>query len=190
MTIDFGEGCTGPRGITRAGKLIITHDGKIWENGSVITTVLEGYSVNGIKIEGTRTLTNLTTLESPGIVHEVKVTGGKIIWPDGTSATREVLRTRTWIRGVIEDVTDDELWIDGSASGINRREVSYTMTIDKTIVRKRSCAESGVRVPVSGVKTIVTARATISIDFGDGSCDKTAIVTKNGNSREVTLSNM
>ena len=41
------------------------------------------------------------------------------------------------------------------------------------------------KIPVEGVKTIVSKTKTI--DYGDGTCDLTAVVTSNGVSETVNL---
>ena len=58
ITIDFGDGCTDPRGRTRSGKIIIVHSEFWYEFGGTITTTLENYVVNERAIEGTRVVTN------------------------------------------------------------------------------------------------------------------------------------
>lgn len=186
VVIDFGDGCTGPDGRTRVGKIIVVHDGKIWQYDSSITITMEGFSINGIQIEGTRTVTNKTTQSSNGIVHQVSLVGGKITWNDGTFATRDANKTRTWNRSNVSP-REDTLTLEGGASGQNRKGVSYVMEIIEPVIFKRNCRNSKIFIPVSGVKQITTENAVITVDFGDGECDRKVIVTRNGASREVTL---
>ena len=54
--------------------------------------------------------------------------------------------------------------------------------VNTDIVFKRRC-----RFPVSGIKVVTTENRVITIDFGDGECDRTATVTVDGQSEEVNL---
>ncbi|MBK5278057.1 MAG: hypothetical protein JJE09_04250, partial [Bacteroidia bacterium] len=119
ITINFGTGCTDARGNVRKGIIRIKYNGRRFLAGSTSETTFEGYSINDIQLEGTRTVTNITgsTEESPKFT--ITLTGGKSTWPDGTFATRTVTRTREWIRAS-NPLSD--LWIvTGNASGANRK---------------------------------------------------------------------
>lgn len=98
ITIDFGTGCEDERGNIRKGKIIITYNGRRFFPGSSIVTTFDGYEINGIMIEGVRTLTNVTGSLEENPTFTITIVGGKITWPDGTIATREVNRTREWVR--------------------------------------------------------------------------------------------
>ena len=190
VTIDFGtEGCEGPDGRVRTGVITITHDGQIWQYGSKITIALTDYVVNGHLIEGTRTIENKTTETSEGVIHEITLQNGKVTFPDETFATREVVRTRTWVRNSTNPSLD-EVWIEGSANGINRNGRMYEVQITQKIVFKRNCRASQVFIPVSGVKEITSGDRVMTIDFGDGTCDRFATVTLNGRSKVVSLRNL
>jgi hypothetical protein len=191
ITIDFGEGCEGPAGRMRKGKIIITYTGRYFEPGSVITLTFEDFYLNGKKLEGTRTVTNLSETIEDYPKHNIKLVGGKITWPDGTTMTRETDRTRTWKRAA--NPINDEVEIFGTASGTNRRGISYSATVAETtpIVLKRSCWASGVFMPVSGIKVMTrTGRLTITTDFGDGTCDKIVTITIGERVKEVDLQNV
>ena len=60
LTVDFGTiGCTDQNGNVRKGKLIFTYSGKRFMPASTVVTTTEDYFINGISLEGTRTLTNV-----------------------------------------------------------------------------------------------------------------------------------
>ncbi|MDH5399153.1 MAG: hypothetical protein OEX02_13460 [Cyclobacteriaceae bacterium] len=186
ITIDFGSGCQGPNGRTRKGVVKVTHDGKIWQFGSTVTVELVDFYIDGVKIEGTRKVINKTTLSSTGIIHEITLSAGRVIWTDGSEATREVSKVRTWIRDNTNPL-NDVVQLTGSGSGINRKGVQYTMTITEALVMKRSCWADKVFIPVSGIKEITTPRALVTVNFGDGTCDKTILITVNGKAKSVEL---
>lgn len=186
VTVDFGDGCEGPHGRIRKGIIKITHGGNFWLPGSVFVIELVNYSVNNVKIEGIRTVTNATTEQSEGVVHEISLTGGKVTWPDETFATREVNKVRVWIRDANNPI-EDIFKLTGTATGKNRRGVEYSMEITEPIIFKRSCYESGIWIPVQGIKTITTPRRTVSVNFGDGTCDREVVIVYNGNSQTITI---
>jgi hypothetical protein len=180
ITIDFGDGCT-IRGVERAGKIIITFVGRRFQEGSTVVTTFENYSVNGVKVEGERTVTNLGVVENT-ITFNIVLNDGKLTWPDGTSATREHNFNRKWIRAELR--ANDSMEVTGGASGVNRRGVAYEMEIDENhpITYKRFCP-----IAVSGIKTFYTANHTIVINYGNGECDRIITITVGDKSREVRV---
>lgn len=186
IIINFGEGCDDLRGHTRKGAIIITYTGPRFIPGSVITVRFEDYYYNGVKIEGVRTLTNITEGQDSPPKFQIVLVGGKLTFPDGTFVTREMTETRTWIRGA--NVLLDEFHVDGFASGVGRRGQEYSMEITQTLVWKVSCVLERVFLPVEGQKRIVRGTRVFEVDFGDGTCDNIFIVTSNGATATVDLS--
>lgn len=181
--IDFGTGCADLRGNIRAGKLNFTYSGWRFQPGSTVVATTDNYSINGIKLSGTRTLTNVTgsTAEAPRF--NVVLTNGAAAFPDGTQATRQSNITWSWARAA--DPTGDRLLIDQSstASGTTRAGSSYTIALQKALVYQRYCG-----IAVSGIKvyTLDGGKA-ITIDYGDGTCDKAVAVTVNGVTRNLSV---
>lgn len=187
ITINFGNGCEDARGNVRKGIIIITYNGRRFFPGSSVVTTFDGYEVNGIQIEGIRTLTNTSSSLQDNPKFNITVVGGKITWPDGTFATRYVDRTREWVR-VANNPLNDQWLVTGTAAGINRHGVGYSMEITKPLVFKRSCAiDSRIILPVEGTKVFTTEDKQVIIDFGDGECDRLITVTVNGISREIEV---
>ena len=187
ITIDFGDdGCVDKRGNVRKGKIIITYDGRRFFPGSTIVTTFDGYSINDIKIEGVRTVTNASDSLEEHPSFTIVVVGGKATWPDETFATRESNRKREWIRA--SNPVNDEWRVTGTAAGTNRNGVSYTMEITEALIFKRECAiSSRIFMPVAGVKLLTTENRQLTIDYGNGTCDKIVTITINGESKEVEV---
>lgn len=187
ITIDFGAtGCTDAKGNTRKGKIVSEFKGRRFLPGSTIVTTLVGYSINGVGLEGTRTVTNIAGSTDSAPKFDIKLEDGKASWPDGTFATREVSRTREWIRGT--NPLQDEWRVSGTAAGTNRNGTDYTMTITKTLVYKRECAISNrVFMAVEGVKELTADGKRLTIDYGSGECDRKVTITINGRSKEVEV---
>lgn len=184
LTLDFGEGCEDRRGNIRTGKIIITYNGRYFETGSVTTITLEDYTINGLAVEGTRTVTNITANEVP--TWNITLTGGKVTYEDGTTATREVNRVRVWERATLPQ--NDRVIITGSASGSTRRDVNYTSVITEELVFERSCrfGRRG-KIPVSGKKVITTDNNVITINYGEGECDRSFTVSYGDETEEVNI---
>lgn len=187
ITIDFGSGCTDPRGNVRKGKIVVEFLKRRFSLGSKIVTELQGYSVNGISIEGVRTVTNVTeSLAAPKF--NITLTGGKVTWPDGTFATRETNHFRTWVRNINPML--DEIRVYGAAAGSNRRGKIYQVEVSSNdpLVYKRECALSArIFMAVSGTRKLTADGKLISIDYGDGACDRLVTITINGRSREIEV---
>ncbi|MEQ8303431.1 MAG: hypothetical protein RIB47_08575 [Cyclobacteriaceae bacterium] len=187
ITIDFGDGCEDARGNVRKGIIIINYEGRRFLPGSVIVTTFEGYEINGVKIEGKRTVTNVSGSLEEFPKFNIVVENGKATWPDGTFATREANRTREWIRAV--NPLNDEWSVTGTAAGTNRNGTVYTMEVKEALVYKRECAVlNRIFMAVKGVKVLQVGDRVITIDYGDGECDRIVKVTINGESREVEVS--
>jgi len=185
ITIDFKTGCTDAKGNVRKGKIIIAFTGRRFALNSTIVTSFSDYYVNGIKIEGTNTLTNLTATLESSPKFKSEVVGGKVTFTDGKVATRDHVLTREWIRAA--NPSGDSWKVTGSASGTTREEVSYQMEITKALVYKRECVASKVFLAVEGTKKFTSGDKTLTIDFGTGTCDNTVTLTYNGVSKEVEV---
>lgn len=187
ITLDFGTGCTDPRGNVRKGKVKIEFQGKRFLPGSKIITSLENYSINDIKLEGTRTVANTSASLETNPKFTITVVGGKATWPDGDVATREVNRTREWVRA--SNPLNDQWIVTGTAAGTNRNGKSFQMEITKPLVYKRECAASNkVFMAVEGTKVLNVDGKTITIDYGNGVCDKLITITIDGESKEIEVS--
>ncbi|MFZ6002000.1 MAG: hypothetical protein ACOYW3_15920 [Bacteroidota bacterium] len=189
ITIDFGTGCTDTRGNVRKGKIKVEFKGRRFLPGGTIITTLEGYSINGVALEGVRTVTNIAGSTEDNPKFNITLVGGKATWTvDGTvkTATREVNRTREWVRAT--NPANDQWIVSGTAAGTNREGRVYEMTITKNLVYKRECALSErVFIAVEGTKELVVNGKKIVIDYGTGTCDRLVTITVNGKSKEVRV---
>ena len=192
MEIDFGAtNCTGAYGINRRGKLVVTLTDHYRNLGSILTVQPQDYYINDIKVEGTKTITNKGYNSNNHLEYDVDVVNGKITYTDGSVTTWASTRTNEWIEGDsttlftngISGICDDVYLITGSASGVNRNGLSYTVSITSPL-RKEVCC----RWLVSGTLDVVpSGLATRTVDFGTGNCDNQATITINGNTFNVAM---
>jgi hypothetical protein len=185
ITVDFGAGCTSPNGVTRKGKVLLAYSGtNFLFPGSSIVTTFDGYEVNGLKVQGTRTITNAgIDLINSKVTLNVKIENGVITWPDNSSVTY----SSNQVRQVTLGSAGYEVSATGTASGISRKGFEYTATVTESLIIKEDCARTGVYVPSSGVLSFTFLGITASVDYGSGTCDKVVVVTYPGGTKELTL---
>lgn len=184
LTVDFGSaGCSDLQNNVRKGKLIFTYNGKRFMPGSTVITTTANYFINDIALEGVRTLTNLQNSTSDAPRFNVVLQNGRATFPNGLSATRESNITWQWNRAA--NPLDDNLKIEDTseASGVTRGGRTYQVDVVKPLFYKRQCG-----IPVSGLKTyLIDGEKQITIDYGDGTCDRAFSITVNGVTREITF---
>jgi hypothetical protein len=183
IVIDFGTtGCTDNDNNIRTGKLIITYNGRRWQPGSTVVLTTDNYTVNGVLLEGTRTSTNAQNSTGDAPKFQVVLNDGKATFPDQSVATRESDITWTWVRAA--NPVDDQLIIDpASASGTTRGGRDYTVTVLEALKYKRFCG-----IAVDGIKQyVINGSKQITIDYGDGTCDRSVTITVNGVTRNISV---
>ncbi|MEM6643372.1 MAG: hypothetical protein AAF616_10360 [Bacteroidota bacterium] len=177
ITIDFGTGVEGPAGRVRKGAIVITYSDLRWTPGAFREVTFQDFSIDDVLVEGTRKLENTTASTDDSPEFTVTLTGGKLTFPDSTTATRTVNKVRTWTRAA--NPRNDEVTVDGTASGSRRDGASYSVEIVEPILYKRDCRRLRVFVPVAGIKQITAGENVAVLDYGDGTCDNLATLTIN-----------
>jgi hypothetical protein len=188
LIIDFGSGCTYNNRV-RKGKISIHYTGKFYEKGSVITFSLDKYYVGGNRIEGIKTVTNVTD-SLPAWA--VKVENGKITFEDQKVSYWNAERIRTFTAGSNSKtiLADDEYQVTGTATGVSRKGEAYTAQIVKPLLYYVSCLfiDKSLVYPVSGIVDITPEdQPARSFDFGDSNCDKISNITIEGKKRVFLL---
>jgi hypothetical protein len=185
ITVDFGTGCTTSTGVTRKGKILLAYTGSNFLfPGTSIAATFDGYEVNGLKIQGTRTITNGgIDLINSKVTLNVKIDNGVITWPDDSFVTY----TSTQVRQVSLGSEGYEVAATGTASGKSREGFDYTATVTEPLIINEECARSGNYVPSTGVLSFTYQGFGVSVDYGMGVCDKVLEISYPGGSKEVTL---
>lgn len=186
LTVDFGaSGCTDQKGNVRKGEVIFTYHGKRFMPGSMVVTSTQNYSINGVYLEGTRTSTNTQSSTADAPRFNVTLDNGKATFANGLTATRESNITWQWNKGETTDPLDDSLLIESTstASGTTRGGRTYEVMLLEDLVYKRHCG-----IAVSGIKHYtIDGEKEISINYGEGTCDRSFSVTVNGVTRDIPL---
>lgn len=172
-------------GKRRKGKFNITYTGPYRTAGTIITTTLENYEVNAVKLEGTKTVTNNGLNMEGNLEYTIEVTNAKRTGIDGKITTWNSSRTREWIAGssTALDVTDDIYLVYGTSNGNNSNSQNFTVNTSKSDALKLDIAcwlTTG--IPVSGKVTITPeGEEPRTVDYGDGSCDRNLTLDFLGN---------
>ncbi|QLE00201.1 hypothetical protein HX109_00970 [Galbibacter sp. BG1] len=188
LLIDFGtEGCEGNDGLTRKGIIKVVFSKELRTPGAHAKISLENYMVEGFAITGSKSITNVTETEGMESFN-IAVSDASITGPNGRTRNWNSDYTLTRIEGAETVRPYDNIYeTTGSASGIDRNGNSFTRTITVPLIKDRKIG--CLRNYVSGEVTIENSAASspFIIDFGDGTCDRRATVTYNGNTREIFL---
>lgn len=189
ITVDFGDGIYGRYGWKRAGKLIISVEGRFLKTGSKRTINFENYYVNDNKVEGYHKITNLG-FDSLDMAYKynIKVENGLITKRDGNTISYSSERIRKWIAGyeTMLDWTDDIYLISGNYTGVSTKNVDFSAEITSDVKFYTNCKfiQDGV------VLYEIGDNPNIIIDYGygnDSDCDANASMTINGNTFPYTM---
>ncbi|EMS34570.1 hypothetical protein C943_03790 [Mariniradius saccharolyticus AK6] len=187
IVINFGEGCTSPKGVNRKGKIMIYFSALSLESGTEVLITFDGYEVNGLKIEGRRKIINRGfNAEGKYFLFETLIAAGKVTWPDGTFATLEgEFEKKLYLPN---DERGFKVEVSGGAGGKTRLGVGFISIIEKPLTYFQSCTDKGNWTPSLGMVVLtVGGELSYTLDFGNGDCDKKATVTKDGKTLNINL---
>lgn len=180
IVIDFGtEGCTGPGGRLRTGKVTIVYTGEFGRDyRGQRTLTFENYAIDGRGVDGTLVIGAWAKNNADN--WESTLTASTMVFSFLDGTTFEVTsgtRTREIIQGTLG--LPIAFRITGNSTGVNRNGRGFTTQIADTepITFSRSCLRTGNPYPVSGRRGIkIEGRPLFKIDFGNGTCDRLAII--------------
>lgn len=174
-TIYFGAGCPDEAGRSRSGTLIMTFSGYFRYAGSTVTIEPVGYAVNGVSVTGKTIITNLSNNDV--YKYSVKVQGGSIK-PDTVVIGYASNFTFTQTAGAgttgAEGLKDDVYAVTGSDTVTYPGNiVAITNIADSSaLIRKFDCPYIG-----KGKATLTLKSVSASIDYGNGVCDDSALIS-------------
>jgi hypothetical protein len=190
--VDFGTGVTitkHEQSITRKGVIVIERK----KDGNILTETVEfqNYSVNDIKISGTKkTVSEFDKATGKGSVIS-SVANGKFVFADGEAATwtsdktrkSEVIRgedARKPISGSIVTTVKTKI-ASSSGAVIYSHETTSPLKVDLSCQGRR-------RGPIEGKVQTLYRDNTITVDYGNGSCtNQTITITVNGETTTKTI---
>jgi len=177
--IDFGSACIGNDSVERKGKIIINYSGDIFTNGSVITISFDQYYVNGRRIEGTRTVTNLGFNDAGNMHWQVEARDMKSTDPSGEWRKWNSSRDREMVQGYgTPGISDDVFFINGTADGAFSDGNTFSANI---LNLKRDFTCSWIQ---EGYIIALIRGEIYSVDFGRD-CDNEVAITFPDQHREL-----
>ena len=187
VTIDFpGDGCWCADGKHRKGTITLFFTGPIRRPGSVVTITLTNFYLNRAHIEGTKTISNLSS--NGATKFTVQVTGGKVTFPSGRGYKYDGLKYVAQIEGAsTNDVVDDVYKIEGRSKTQFNNGLTINLNTETPLIKKVACDWIS-----DGTLKIKINDRVLFLDFGapnNGDCDNKALLTwNNGNNhRLITL---
>lgn len=186
IVVDFGTGCTGRNGVLRKGKIITTYSNRLTVKDATAVTTFEGFSVNGVKLEGTHTITQLGSINDT-LKFGLKIENAVVTKENGEAAAWQSTKTLKQIGGnsTLYQPGDDVYSLTGESNGtvtLSGNEYSWSKRVINPLVKANNCEyiQSGsVGISRNGKEN--------TINFGDGTCDNKATITINGISVTITL---
>jgi hypothetical protein len=171
LTIDFGTKCTGEDGRIRAGKVILKISNYILLPGSTIDITLDNYSVDSVKIEGTKKITNLSSAN--GFKYSTVVTGGKLTL-DSQSFGYTCSKTITQVDGMATPLNTNDDWYSGTGTATLTFPggSAVTYTVKEPLVKELKCRWIG-----KGTADVTLDQVTATINYGTGLCDDSATIS-------------
>ena len=182
-TIDFGEGCELPNGNFLSGIIKLSYLKDMEMAMKTLSFSLENFTFNGVSVEGNATVQRMRSNEN-GNPQSDAVADFTGEWPDSGTASFTGNRTREWIEGFGSGFWGDNVFlISGKGTYTGKLDNVFVKETLSPLRRELSC-----RFLVSGILEISRNDTTVSLDFGDGSCDSKGILTyPNGESEEIFL---
>ncbi|MBI5914215.1 MAG: hypothetical protein HY842_02480 [Bacteroidetes bacterium] len=181
VTVDFGSGCTDADGKFKAGKVILTV-GAIWEPNATITVVYDGYSENGVKVEGQFIFTNLSTPDAA--ILRIDAQNIKLTDPNnytfafsGNQTYAQTAGHPTWW-----DWHDDVYEVTGSIYSTLTNGETVDWLIQTPLVKANACPYVSQGTGILDINGLP-----ILVDYGNGACDNQGNYTLNGHVYPFTM---
>ncbi|MEI6124380.1 MAG: hypothetical protein WCQ95_12220 [Bacteroidota bacterium] len=192
VTLDFGTSCQGDDGVFRRGKIVTHINGLYIDSTTTLVSTFDNYfeTINGVdyQVQGTQTIVNLGHNASGHPHFSVDVQGASVTSIQGTISWTSQ-RENEWTAGYDTWINpfDDEYLVTGSANGTDVNGAAFTVTITSPLLVK-CCTTLWSWIIASGTLDIVNAGyPTITVDYGDGSCDFIVYVIINGTTYTYVL---
>ncbi|MDR7371803.1 hypothetical protein [Flavobacterium aquidurense] len=189
-TVDFGvEGCTLENGNTVKGKMVISFSNDFAASTQTISYTFDGFYHNGKKLQGSKSIvrtvktTDLLATAHPVFTAAIDIT---VTFDDGGVYTRKGSLVKEMVEGFDTwfNWDDNAYLVTGSGTTTFPNGDTFTAEITTPLQFKAVCKRS---FAVKGIVSITKNGATAVIDYGDGTCDSLAKITKDGVTEEIDL---
>ncbi len=183
IALDYGTGTELGNGKVIRGKIIINVSGPPLTNGSVKEISYEDFSIDSLGISGNKVITFIgdnTTSKVFSSTSSLMFT-----FADGSTMSKTSEKLRQWVSGIDTelDPKDDIIHITGSSSSVRSDGNEMQKLINEALVKTGNC-----KFITQGIVTFTkTGEPPAVLDYGDGTCDRNATITKDGETKEIIL---
>lgn len=183
VTADYSTGCKGKRNHDMSGTVSIYKSSAWIVSGATRTITFNNFTIDGVAISGTKTITYDGVSNG---VYNFSVSSDLVFtWSDGYWIHRIQNKTRSFIAGIdtADDESDDVLQITGTVTDTDSNGIVLIKKITEPLILSAGCDYFG-----SGVIEVTkNGELVFTLNFGDGTCDLKATITKNNDSLQILL---
>jgi hypothetical protein len=184
--VDFGpDNCNDEDLRRRKGVINFTADGDLDAAGTTIVITTEDFLIDDYEWIGEVMITNEGENNEGDIEFQIVSNGITIIAPlNDYQVEWQATHPRTWVEGAQSNlVEDDEFLITGMGTGTARTDKSFSFIINESLTSNIIC-----KYFKSGQMDVNPSGAlTRAINYGDGSCDKKAVINVNNRDYDVDI---
>lgn len=184
ITLDYGDSTMLSNGRVISGVILIEVSAPPLTNGAIRQVRCRNFNIDSIGIEGHYTcefrLGDSTINGAFICTREMNFN-----FPDSTHIVCSSYRVRRWIRGLRTPFvpSDDEIHITGHSNFIGSEGNVYSREIIKRLVKTGDC-----RFITEGtIEFSVNGRQIGLLDYGNGTCDNIATLSRNGERKLIRL---
>lgn len=179
-TVSFGDDCQLANGNTVEGSVIITGSTDFSAEPYIVTYELEDFHHNDRHVEGSRQVSFSTESTSaqiqPHTVANILI-DYTVTYPTGSVFTRTGNRLRECTEGFNTPGWNDDVYLFTGSWTTNFSNGSFVSTITDPLRFEVGCGNF-----VSGTLQVSKSSDIATLDYGNGQCDSTAVLTiNNGN---------
>lgn len=183
ITIDYGDGIELINGRIITGMIIINVSARPLTVGATREVSYENFFVDSVHIEGGATRTFIGTDSTQRVFSNVSDL--TLTFPDGTILYRNGERKRTLLEGFETPFYhgDDVILIEGFVDYETSSGKSFSKSITRPLIKTGAC-----RFITEGtISFTLKGEDFAELDYGDGTCDDVATITKGGETRQITI---
>lgn len=183
ITVDYGDSIELINGSIISGMIIINVSARPLTDGATRELTYEDFYVDSVHIEGGATRTFVGTDSTQRMFSNVS--NLTLTFPDSTKIYRNGERKRTLLEGFETPFYhgDDMILIEGFVDYETSNGKSFSKTIISPLTKTGAC-----RFITEGTVSFThNGEDFAELDYGDGTCDDVATITKGGETRQITI---
>jgi hypothetical protein len=173
VTSNFGTGCTDSDGKLKTGKLTLKV-GKFWKSGSSIEAVFENYTEDAAKLDGSYSIVNNSTI---GVINYTFAADNIVFTnKEGKTVTYNIRQTHKQVGGIANlDPLDDVFEVSTVLTSTLPDGTKFSWENTTPLKKTNTCWWIQ-----KGTGTIKINDTSMTIDFGNDTCDDDATITSGG----------